>query len=133
MSEKNIQNLARLALSEHGAGTYFRANVGRGWTGVEAIRLQNGDVLIKQARPLDTGLPKGFPDLFGITEVLITPEMVGKTIGVFTGLEAKAPKGKVSDAQKNVLEAIIKKGGIAGVFRSPEEAVSIVKFGPSKL
>jgi len=128
-SEKEVQDEARIALSKNGRGFYFRVNVGGAWVSShKPIKLGGGDVLLKNARPFDTGLPSGFPDLIGITEITITPDMVGQKIGVFTGLEAKSAKGKASTNQRHMLEKIIKSGGIAGVFRTPEEAVDIVNL-----
>lgn len=37
-------------------------------------------------------------DFIGVTPVLITPEMVGKTIGVFTSIEVKAEGFKIRDS-----------------------------------
>ena len=70
-------------------------------------------------------------DLIGITPVVITPEMVGSTIGVFTGLEAKKANwhyvgSEHEEAQKNFLDTVKRYGGIAGFFTSPIEAVTIV-------
>lgn len=128
-SEKEIQDAARIALSRNQKGFYFRVNIGSAWVSSQKpIKLGGGDIILKNARPFDTGIPSGFPDIFGITEITITPEMVGQKIGIFTGLEAKSPKGHASKSQKNMLEKIIKSGGIAGVFRTPEEAVEIVNL-----
>lgn len=127
--EKEVQDEARIALSENGKGFYFRVNVGSGWvSNYKPIKLGNGDIILKKARPFETGLPAGFPDIVGITQVTITPEMVGQKIGVFTGLEAKSATGKVQKKQKPMLKKIIEGGGIAGVFRTPEEAVEIVNL-----
>lgn len=59
------------------------------------------------------GLCPGSSDLVGITPVLITPDMVGQTIGVFTAIETKAPKGRLSKAQVNFLRMVSELGGIA--------------------
>ncbi len=39
--------------------------------------------------PVNYGLQKGSHDLIGITSITITPEMIGRTIGVFTSIEMK--------------------------------------------
>ena len=113
MKEQDIQNLIRIALSKH--GTFFRANVGRGWTG-DSVKHIGRDVLITNARPLATGLPVGFSDLFGINNE-----------GLFTAIEVKTQSGKVSEAQFRFLEHIRARGGLAGVARSVDAAVSIVQ------
>jgi hypothetical protein len=55
-------------------------------------------------------------DLIGISPVVITPDMVGKTLGVFTAVEVKkegwAYKGTSREvAQNNFLDKIRKMGG----------------------
>ena len=125
-SESAIQNEIRLALPRVGA-TAFRANVGMAYTGDDVIRLANGDVLIKNPRPFNTGLPPGFSDLFGFALVTITEDMVGKNMPVFMAIEVKTSKGRVSEAQRNFIEFMVKNGCLAGVARSVEDAVNIVK------
>ena len=48
--------------------------------------------------------------------------MVGQRVAVFTSLEVKAERGRVSPEQRQWLEAVQAAGGIAGVARSVEEA-----------
>ncbi len=70
----------------------------------------------------------GGSDLIGWTPVLITHEMVGTMLGVFTALEVKAPKGRPTEAQLNFIRQVQLGGGLAGIARSPEEALTIVRF-----
>jgi hypothetical protein len=76
--------------------------------------------------------PNGDPlvgayDLDGWTPKLITQDMVGCTVAVFTSIECKATKGgRVSEDQKNWGEQVRKAGGIAGVASTPEEAQHII-------
>jgi hypothetical protein len=57
-------------------------------------------------------------DLIGITPVVIPPEYVGRTVGVFTALEIKAPGWKFSPndarekAQLKFIELVVSMGGI---------------------
>lgn len=118
MLERNIQNKIRLKLT--GKGIFFRANVGRGWVG-DVISRSNGKVTLKNARSFTTGLPAGFSDLFGIRPVKITPDMVGQTIGVFTAIEVKTPKGKLSKYQSHFLKQIEANGGKTIVARCAED------------
>lgn len=63
---------------------------------------------------------QGLPDFITSIPVTITEDMVGKTIGVFGGFEAKAP-GKIKNTtanQRMVLEELHKAGAIAVVFDS---------------
>lgn len=85
--------------------------------------------MLQDPRPFSTGTPTGFPDLFGLVPVTITPEMVGQTLGVFAAIEVKSDKGKPSDAQSHFLEFIRSRGGFAGVARSVADALAIIKRG----
>ena len=125
-AERAIQNEIRNALT--GDGLFFRANVGRGWTGTPVRRngLPDGAVLLLDARPFDTGLPSGFSDLFGIRPRLITEADVGNLFGQFAAIECKAAWGRTSTLQAAFLAAISANGGLAGVARSAAEARAII-------
>lgn len=132
MNEHDIQNRIRVAISQY--GKYFRINSGTGWTSNDTRRisreclyaLEPGDVVLKNARTFSTGTPPGYTDLSGVTPVKITPEMVGKTIGVATFLEIKGPAGKISPDQFNFIQVMRDAGAIAGIARSEEDAVDIL-------
>lgn len=98
--EHTIQNEIRIALSEY--ATVFRANVGSGMT--------------YDGRHFETGLPKGFSDLFGFRH----------SDGRIFFIEVKTPKGKVSKAQENFLEQMRNYGAIAGIARSADDAIRII-------
>lgn len=71
-------------------------------------------------------------DLIGITEVLITPDMVGKTLGVFTAIEVKKQGWKYKGdereiAQKNFIDWVIGRGGLAAFVESVDTLVSLMK------
>jgi hypothetical protein len=73
-------------------------------------------------------------DLIGITKVVITPDMVGKTIGVFTALEVKKPgwksEKKLDDhevKQKNFLDWVKQMGGIAEFINSVDNLKDIFR------
>lgn len=120
--EHAVQNNGRNALVD--VCLNFRANVGQGWTG-EITRINARDIYIKNARPFSTGLPAGFADTFGLTPVVITPDMVGKTIGVFHAIEYKSAKGKAAQQQQAFIQAVRANGGRAGIARTEAEAVAI--------
>lgn len=59
----------------------------------------------------------GFPDFVACVPVTITKDMVGKTLGVFAGIETKAP-GKIkhtTENQRRNLRAIGEHSGLAVV------------------
>ncbi|ALX50443.1 VRR-NUC domain-containing protein [Lentibacillus amyloliquefaciens] len=103
MRESDVQNSVRLALNPY--ATIFRGNVGK-------VRMTDG-------RWFDTGLPKGFSDLFGFR----------KTDGKMIFLEIKNAKGRLRDDQRHFLEAVSQYDVISGVARSVEEAIEIVERG----
>ena len=113
MREAVIQQHIRLALSEAGA-VMFRNNVG-------ASHLPDG-------RLLRYGVCNpGGSDLIGWTPVTITPDMVGRTLAVFTAVECKTPNGKATEDQLNFICNVLRAGGFAGIARAPGEAVDIIK------
>lgn len=90
-------------------------------------KLLPGDVVIQNGRPLHAGLCEGSSDLIGWTEKIITPEMVGKKVAVFTAIEVKTDSGRASAAQLNFVSRVRQAGGIAGIARSPEEARNLIE------
>jgi len=66
-------------------------------------------------------------DWIGITPVLITPEMVGKTVGLFTAIETKPSDWKLNTACDRTLaqgkfhDIVRQAGGFAGFARDVEE------------
>ena len=125
MREADIQNQIRLALDKNcPLSMYFRANCGNGWTG-NNITKNGRKITIHDARPFNTGLPNGFSDLFGITPIQITEDMVGQTIGVFTAIEVKH-KTKPTKNQKNFIELCKNSGSYAGIAYNVEDALKIV-------
>jgi hypothetical protein len=69
--------------------------------------------------------PNGFGDRVGYTPIVITPSMIGKTLSVFTMIEAKTPEGVVSSEQQRCIEEVRDAGGIAGVARGADDVVTI--------
>ncbi len=87
----------------------FRTNSGMGWAGKST---KKGEfTIIKNARPFH-GMPEGWPDLTGWTQVEITPEMVGRTVAIFTTVEVKTGKLKLTEKQSGFKNLIERMGGI---------------------
>jgi hypothetical protein len=101
MKEIDVQNSIRLALNPY--AIVFRANVG-------SFKTADG-------RVVTTGLPKGFSDLFGFR----------KSDGRMFFIEVKNEKGRLRKEQVYFIETMKEKGAIAGVARSPEEAIALIK------
>lgn len=101
--EQIIQNDIRVAVSKAG-NTVFRANVGK--------------VLMENGRWFDTGMPKGFPDLFGFRH----------SDGRFFFIECKNETGRLRDDQKRFAVMLEKYPNVLyGVARSVEDALKIVE------
>jgi hypothetical protein len=109
--ETNITNKIRLALS--GISSIFRNNRGVYKDGNRVIRYGVG--------------PNGASDLIGWTCVEVTPDMVGKTVAVFTAIEVKTPDGTVKADQQTFVDNVRAAGGLAGIARSADDAIQIVK------
>lgn len=74
-------------------------------------------------------------DFIGIRPVLITPDMVGKTIGVFTAVEMKAEGWRFNKNDKHILkqkyfiDIVRYYGGYAGFAQSVEDFYRIINNG----
>lgn len=122
MSEREIEKQIALEASRRGV-TLFRNNVGMGWAG-KWVQQPNGDVLIKNARPLHAGLCEGSSDQIGWTPVKITGDMIGLELAVFTAVEVKnGTRGCLTPEQRNFLERLEDAGGIAIEARSVEDLI----------
>lgn len=107
-SEQAIQQEIVLSLSR-GDTRLLRNNCGQS-------RTDDGRVI-----RYGVGNPGG-SDLIGIKTITVTPDMVGKRIGVFTAIEVKTPTGKATEQQQRFLSMVGVMGGIAGVARSVDDA-----------
>lgn len=101
MRESDLMRAVMVALSEDG---HFvaRANVGLFYT-------QDG-------RPVRSGLPVGFSDLFG--------HRAGDARAFY--LEVKTATGRASPEQLAFIAAMQKRGALSGVARSVSDALDIV-------
>lgn len=79
--------------------------------------------------PVSNGMgSNGIPDFVCCTPVTITPEMVGMTLGIFVGIEAKTFKGKVSDLQRIKLNEILDASGAACVVWGSDDVPNKIPF-----
>ena len=103
-SEQLIQTEIRAELSKNNH-IVFRANVGK-------VQMIDG-------RWFDTGLPKGFFDLFGFRS----------TDKKIFFIEVKNDRGRPRDVQIRFHEFLVAQGAIHGIARSADEAIMIVEEG----
>ena len=113
-AETDLQQRIRLALGTHPELRIFRNQVGS---------LPDP----RTGRLVQFGLARGSADLIGWRTLVITQEMVGQRIAVFTSLEIKTPTGRLAPAQRHWLQAVEQAGGIAGVARSVGDALRIIE------
>ena len=111
-SEQDLQSLVAIEVSKRG-GRIFRNNVGVHLTD-RGVPVRYG--LANTSKQLNSVLKSS--DLIGITPTVITPEMVGTTVGVFTSYEIKKPGWKYTGtdretAQSAWIQLINSLGGIA--------------------
>lgn len=102
--------------------------------GARLFRNQVGTYELKDGTIISSGMGKGSSDLIGWTPTVITPEMVGTTVALFTAIECKAPKLKPTHKgkqptpeQQNFINTINRIGGIAGVCWSENDLEPILR------
>jgi hypothetical protein len=119
VKEKNIINEIQLYFTTIGS-RIFRNNTGQGWQGTIASKSKNSITLLNP-RPIHSGLATGSSDLIGWTTKIITAEMVGQKVAVFTAIEVKTGSLKATSEQAAFIKAVLDGGGIAKIARSLDE------------
>lgn len=114
MTEKEIQAKVQYQLGSRKDVRLWRNNVGQAWF----AKVQNGKVI--GLTKTTYGLCKGSSDLIGFKSVMITPDMVGKTVAIFLAVEVKSDTGTLRPEQKNFLETVERMGGITRVTKSED-------------
>ena len=108
MNETSLMNKVRLML-EKNCILNFRNNTGK---------LED-----KTGRWVTYGLCVGSSDIIGIKPVVVTHDMVGKTIGQFVAIEVKRRGKKATPEQLRFLDAIKSRGGLASIATEDEHGV----------
>lgn len=128
-SESRVQSLVRLAAANQGH-KLLRNNSG-------AATDATGRVIRYGLGHDSAALNKVYksPDLIGWTRVTITPDMVGKTLAVFTAVECKggdfkgAPRNDRERAQAAFLQDVSNAGGLACFAASEDDYLRVVTCG----
>ena len=120
MTEAELQQLIRIEASKRGI-RLFRNNCG-------AFQSKTGQWvrygLANDSKKVNKTLKSS--DLIGITPVIITPDMTGKTVGIFTSYEVKSSSWKYRRteheiAQRAWLDFVLSLGGIAKFINRLED------------
>ena len=112
MTHQDLQKTIQIEASKSRKTTLFPNRVAKAWVG-QLRSYINGRLELLNARPLEAGFGVGSSDLIGVTRITVTPEMVGKTVAVFTAVEVKVGKDKLSKEQREFLTLVQGWGGIA--------------------
>lgn len=112
MKESAIQRAAFLAVGTRPDVSAFRLQSG-------VFRAMDSDRVVK------VGVP-GMSDGLMVVAVTITPEMVGRVIGVAAFPEFKTSTGKQAEAQHNFQRAVQARGAPYRLIRSADEMVEFV-------
>lgn len=76
-------------------------------------------------RVVRVGTP-GMADIGMIVQVEITPDMVGRTIGVAVQPEVKTLKGSQRKGQEDWMTAVEKRGGLYRLVRSTSDVLQVI-------
>lgn len=114
MTEHELQNRIRVALSEH--GLVFRTNAGKYWQGKRVYSREFRETVLTEIQAVE-GLPEGFPDLLFL-------DARGAAL-----IEVKAENGRVREKQQKFINLVQSYGLRAGVARNVEDAIRIVQGG----
>ena len=112
--ETKIQRAIMVALSNAGC-TVFRNETGNFWAG-KIIHKDDGQVTLANASMVPCGLCRGSSDIIGIH----------RGSGRLIAIEVKTAKGRATQEQLAFIDAINRAGGIAGIARSPEDALALL-------
>ena len=113
-AETNLQNSAFNAVGQHDDVMIWRQQSGVFRSMTDKDRIVRVGVA-------------GMSDSMMIVGVTITPDMIGKRIGVAVGVEFKTEAGRQSDAQKRWQAAFESRGGLYRIVRSAADIVQLVE------
>jgi hypothetical protein len=111
MAEKELKIINERLVNPVDGEMLFRSNSGIGWQGKIGTDPRSKKHILTSLRPF-RAMPEGWPDLTGWQTIEITPDMIGKKIAVFKGVEVKTKNVHLSKQQKAVKKWIEDSGGI---------------------
>lgn len=125
MKEKELFDIIQLNNPD---SILFRNDNGMGFVGNNIryaskdtiIKLKKGEYVLINPKKIKYGLYKGSGDLIGWTEKIITKDMIGKKVAVFTSIEAKTKGDRISKDQIKWDKNVNNSGGISKVCYESE-------------
>lgn len=127
-NESVVQQQVRLALARVGAQVW-RNNTGA-CTDDTGRLIRYG--LANESAQLNAVIKSS--DLIGVVPVTITPDMVGKTVGVFAAVECKrpgwhlTPGDKRGQAQQRFIDLVRQVGGMGGFAADVSDLATILRL-----
>jgi hypothetical protein len=112
--ETKIQNLILMSLSKAGC-LVFRNESAGAWVG-KVLHKDANQVTLTDARMIRFGLAVGSADIIGIAPC-----------GRFLAIEIKTSTGRPTKEQLRFIEAVNNAGGKAGIARSVEDALKLIR------
>jgi VRR-NUC domain len=130
VTERDIQN-AILAAHSRGPNRLMRINAGNSYQG-RIVEQTPERLILSPWYPIKLAAT-GVSDLIGWTTIrkpamrLVGPdEDIMDTLAVFTAIEVKGPRTRITPEQLAFIDTVRRAGGRAGVARSVEEARLII-------
>jgi hypothetical protein len=97
---------------------------------VRLFRFQCGHFELADGRRITVGVP-GMSDLIGWKSVVLTQDMVGQRVAIYTALEIKTPGHRTNkdrlEKQLAFIATVKQHGGLAAMCESVEEAMEVLK------
>ncbi len=84
------------------------------------------DTIIVHPHRIHYGLFNGSGDRVGWRPVVITPDMVGRTIAQFLSVEEKTLRDRMSDEQKRWASAVVRDGGRAEIWKETPKGLEVI-------
>ena len=96
--------------------------------GVRLFRNNCGALKDAEGRLIRYGVANpGGSDLIGWRSITVTPDMIGQKLAIFVAIEVKGERTRVTDHQRNFIGRVKADGGLAGVARTVDDALGIIK------
>lgn len=111
--ETKIQNRCLLTVGKQPDVMAWRQQVGK-------YRAMHSDAIVSIGDP-------GMADVGMVVAVEITPDMIGKRIGAYVGVEFKTAAGRQQPAQRDWQRVLESRGAVYAIVRSEDEMQALLE------